>query len=60
MRKICIVLPCLLVSLAAMAKPAASPEHAGMKKHLRTARHAVAQPAVNPPKEVDKKTAQTK
>ena len=31
-----------------------------MQKHLKVARHAVAQPAVNTQKEVDKKTAQTK
>ncbi len=60
MRKICIVLPCLLVSLAVIAKPATSPEQSGVKKHLRTARHAGAQPVANPPKEVGKKTAQTK
>lgn len=31
-----------------------------MQKHLKVARHAVAQPAVSSQKEVDKKTAQTK
>jgi len=31
-----------------------------MQKHLKVARHAVAQPAVSSQKEADKKTAQTK
>ena len=56
MRKICIVLSCLLVSLAVMAQPAASAtQQPGVKKHLRTARHTGAQPVANSPKEVGKK-----
>ncbi len=31
-----------------------------MQKHLKVAKHAGAQPVVNAPKEIDKKTAQTK
>jgi hypothetical protein len=61
MMRISIVLLGLLVSLTVIARANPSPqEQAEMNKHLRSAKHAGAQPAVNPPKEVDKKSAQSK
>lgn len=61
MKKHLIVLLGLLVSLTVLARTNPSPqEQVEMNKHLRTAKHAGAQPAVNHPKEVDKKSAQTR
>lgn len=61
MRKISIVLLGLLLSLTCIARTNPTPqEQIEMNKHLRSAKHAGAQPVVNPQKEVDKKTAQSK
>jgi hypothetical protein len=61
MRKRSIVLLGLLVSIACTARTNPSPqEQVEMNKHLRSAKHAGAQPVVNPRKEVDKKSAQSK
>lgn len=56
-----IVLLGMLMSLNTVAGTTPSPhEQVEMNKHLKTAKHAGAQPAVDARKEVDKKTAQTK
>ncbi|HSH88140.1 MAG TPA: hypothetical protein VK958_12925 [Methylophilus sp.] len=61
MRKRSIVMLGLLVSIACTARTNPTPqEQVEMNKHLRSAKHAGAQPVVNPQKEVDKKTAQSK
>lgn len=61
MIKTLLVLSGFILSAYAMAGTNPSPhDQVEMQKHLKVARHAVAQPAVNSQKEVDKKTAQTK
>lgn len=61
MRKRSIVMLGLLISIACTARTNPTPqEQVEMNKHLRSAKHAGAQPAVNLRKEVNKKTAQSK
>lgn len=61
MRKRSILLLGLLVSIACTARTNPSPqEQIEMNKHLRSAKHTGAQPVVSLPKEVDKKSAQSK
>lgn len=50
-----------LLSMSVSAGTNASPhDQVKMQKHLKVAKHAGAQTAVNSQKEIDKKTAQTK
>jgi hypothetical protein len=62
MRKVSIVLLLgLLISLVVIARiSSSSQEQVEMEKHLRAAKHAGAQPAVNSQKVVDESSAQSK
>jgi hypothetical protein len=60
-KQILLFISVLIISAFAVAGTNPSQhDQAEMQKHMKVARHAVAQPAVNTQKEVDKKTAQTK
>ncbi|WP_231587255.1 MULTISPECIES: hypothetical protein [Methylophilus] len=60
-KQILLFISVLITSALAVAGTNPSPhDQSEMQKHMKFARHAVAQPAVNTQKEVDKKTAQTK
>lgn len=50
-----------LLSMSVLAGTNPQPhDQVEMQRHLKVAKHAGAQPAVNSQKEIDKKTAQTK
>lgn len=61
MNKTLLLMSGLIFSAFAFAGTNPSPhDQIEVQKHLKVARHAVAQPAVSSPKEADKKAAQTK
>lgn len=60
-KRILLFMSILIVTTCAVAGTNPSQhDQVEMQKHLKVARHAVAQPAVSSQKEADKKTAQTK
>jgi len=61
MSKTLLVMSGFIISAYVFAGTNPSPhDQVEMQKHLKVAKHAVAQPAVSSQKEVDKKTAQSK
>lgn len=61
MNKTLLFMSAFIFSAYALAGTNPSPhDQIELQKHLKVAKHAVAQPAVSSQKEVDKKTAQTK